>query len=388
MILKLALKECKRDFWMNLIVIVQMAVMLLMGIAGITSVISRSAYYEPFADWVEHPGSIAALFGGMLPITADELEQQWSDGTSAAMTYQLSGGFLDYNVCAMDDDLLNFNTPKLADGTWIIDSDSPYPQAVAARSSGLTVGELVETSTDADKHILQISGLLSDEELLLCYDQLLADTQDFRFLYNTPDAFEIDGVKATLLISFTESKKLDCVYYPNGLAVFSFPDTLTDDERASHMIDLSQYGMSFECSNETLKENSLLYIYDQLLLLLPVLCGVLILLIISLFSVNAVSTVRQLRSYAVYRICGLTWRQCGYIAAVKAGFVSIASVLLCAVFMMLQARLNLLDSVLFRIQLPQVICVSVMILINILISIVITGAILHRSEPNQLLKSN
>ena len=120
--------------------------------------------------------------------------------------------------------------------------------------------------------------------------------------------------------------------------------------------------------------------------LVPVLIGILILLIISMVSVNAVTTERQLRSYAVYRLGGLTWQGCGRIAAVKACFVSAAALLLAGILFLLRAKLPFMDSFYFTAGMPQVLCIAGMILLNLLISGAISAVVLYRAKINQTLK--
>lgn len=191
------------------------------------------------------------------------------------------------------------------------------------------------------------------------------------------------------LMSYSESLKLKEIYHnPWGLAYVTVPDGLDDKTMLEAEMMLANNGARPCFTNETLYDNSMAYIYEQIYLLLPVLIGMAVLLIISIFSVNAVTTVRQLRFYAVYRVCGLTWGQCSLIAAAKAVLVSLFSVLCCVGFLWAKAQFGIMRDYLIIIDLPQLLGMAGIVILNLLLSIGITSAIMRRSEPNQLLKAN
>ena len=149
---------------------------------------------------------------------------------------------------------------------------------------------------------------------------------------------------------------------------------------------LGFHGMAQGINNSEFAANSLRYVYSEVIALIPVLTGVLILLVISMVSVNAVTTQRQLHSYAVYRLGGLTWQGCGEIAAVKACFVSGAALLLTAAVIAVKPHIPFLRGFYLSFGIPQAVCVIAIILLNVTVSAAISTLVLHRAKINQTLK--
>ena len=388
MIFRFAWKEFRRDFWMNFVVVLQMAVMLLITVAGITSVVSRYQYYAPFADVLEQKGWTVSFMGAP-QITTEEMRAQLPDGSHLSGTYSLSGVSTQYKTYVYDDTLWERYFPQLIEGNIVTSNDSPYPQVLVQESMGYHVGDLIPCNQSEYGEQLQVSGVFADHATIVYYNKLVTDTPDFRMLYNTADAPRGTMDNDYCLMSYSESLKLKEIYHnPWGLAYVTVPDGLDDKTMLEAEMLLANNGARPCFTNETLYDNSMAYIYEQIYLLLPVLIGMAVLLIISIFSVNAVTTVRQLRFYAVYRVCGLTWGQCSLIAAAKAVLVSLFSVLCCVGFLWAKAQFGIMRDYLIIIDLPQLLGMAGIVILNLLLSIGITSAIMRRSEPNQLLKAN
>lgn len=381
MIIRLGFREFRRDFLLNLLVILQMAVMLLIGIAAISSLESRFTYYRPFAHYFSQDGIIAAFEDFGLPARAEDIETALDNRVQIDMEYQALDGFTEFNLRIIDDSILASFTPELTDGRFVMsDESSPYAQAIAPESLGYHVGEIV-TGADFGKTV-QISGLYSDNAVLPVFNPKYAEQKNFRMLFGTSESINGKGV----FVSRSEAKKLDCTMICENLAFITYPDGADIDRMRADLLVLTQYGLSYSYYNFDVYANSLRYVYAEVIALVPVLIGILILLIISMVSVNAVTTERQLRSYAVYRLGGLTWQGCRRIAAVKACFVSAAALLLAGILFLLRAKLPFMDSFYFTAGMPQVLCIAGMILLNLLISGAISAVVLYRAKINQTLK--
>ena len=66
----------------------------------------------------------------------------------------------------------------------------------------------------------------------------------------------------------------------------------------------------FMQNNSTALKNSEKLVYNQVYLLLPIIICVFLITAISVISVNAITVRRQLKNYAIYNICGLSWKKC------------------------------------------------------------------------------
>ena len=70
--------------------------------------------------------------------------------------------------------------------------------------------------------------------------------------------------------------------------------------------------------------------------MMPFMIGILILFFLSMISVNSVSAVRKLRTYTIYRVCGMPWGKCLSIAAYKSLLITAAAGILCGLLMLLK----------------------------------------------------
>lgn len=383
MILRLGFREFRRDLLLNLIVILQMSVMLLIGLTAVSSVESRFTYYTPFAHYFRQDGLVCA-FRGPMAMRAEDCEQLLGMRAKVDMEYMIDAEFINYNVHVVDDGILQSFMPELTEGRFVMhDTAAEYPQAIAPANKGYHVGDIVAGYGTPDAPCVQISGLYAEDTRLPVFNQHRADERNFRMLYGTAE--ELSSGTA-MILSRAEAQKIDGVLIPIGLAFITYPDGADDAAIKEDMKLLGFHGMAQGINNSEFAANSLRYVYGEVIALIPVLTGVLILLVISMVSVNAVSTQRQLHSYAVYRLGGLTWQGCGEIAAVKACFVSGAALLLTAAVIAVKPHIPFLLGFYLSFGIPQAVCVIAIILLNVTVSAAISTLVLHRAKINQTLK--
>ncbi len=390
MIWKLGWKEFCRDLWMNLIIVVQMALLLVIAIAAMTSVLSRMQYYQPVKEWLSNDGAVFYMEPYQTP--ASVMRAAVSEHAELDFTYHYSS--VNCQVFVYDDDIWEKCQPALEEKLPKAQVDANYPQVYAPRWTGYSLGQLVVLDEEEPSVAVQVAGILATDEPALGFNKYMSDEKDFRMLFTTPDQFD-GGNDPTVITAYSEIEKLPAIQEfgddymgPRGIAFLRYTQPVDRATVAKDMEALAGRHTQLSINNEDMQENSITYIYGEVIALIPVLIGIMILLIISMFSVNAVTTVRQLRSYAVYRICGLTWSTCGRITAIRAVYVSLASLLFCGVVMLLKEHTPILKNYLIELDIPQILVVLATVTVNMLISIAISTTIVRRSEPNELLKAN
>lgn len=388
MIFKFGFKEFKKNFVINLAVIIQMSIMLIIIIAIVTSVATRFKYYAPYADYFEQEGQTMMVMS-IRPGTSDEIKSEMQGVRDLKLSYKLSGGYTELDVIVYDDELLERYSPTLCKGKLHINApDMQYMQAIAAKSSGYKVGDILSNNPDEgiEPTYIQISGLFEDDEKLLQYNSMGIEFEDYRmaFLDNADEEKKISSV----IVTRSEAEKTSGMLMPFGIGFAVFEDDITGAQSMANAEIFTKYGAQISVQNHVIAKNSKAYIYEQVYALLPVIIGISILLLVSMFSANSVSTVRRLKNYAIYRVCGLTWRDCGKIAAAKAVFISLSSIILCGIFLVFKSKIPVLKNYLIELGMWQVLAAVIVVVLNLAISIFITNTILRKSEPNQLLKSN
>lgn len=377
---RFAFHELKKDFKKNIPVIIQMSCALLLIIASVSSVTSRFHYYDPFRNLIEKSGCVA-LIESLGQYNSDDLCNSLKNCESVYMTYSMSAGTDITSPIVYDDYLMSSYSPNMSTGRWVISSsDKQYPQVMVSNNSGFKVGDIITTNKDLN---FEVAGTFSESEKLLLFNNMAAKLSDYRLLYS-----ELSSEKYTIVISRSEADKIEAEYYPYGLAFITYNENLTPSDESDNLLTLSNHGMIGNFNNSKIAENSIEYIYSQLYTLLPILVCILILLLVSIISVNSISTIRRLKYYAIYRVCGLSWKRCSVIFVIKSSYLSLVSVIVCFLLYKVKQSTSLFNSFIIEFGLIQIICCIVFLMLNILVSLMVCSILISRKRINQILRSN
>ena len=377
---RFAFHELKKDFKNNIPVIIQTSCALLLIIASISSVTSRFHYYNPFRNLIEKSGYVA-LIESLGQYNSDDLCNSLNSCESVYMTYSMSAGTDITSPIVYDDYLMSRYRPNMETGRWVISSsDKQYPQVMVSNNSGFKVGDIITTNKDLN---FEVAGTFSESEKLLLFNNMAANLSDYRLLYS-----ELISEKYTIVISRSEADKIKAEYYPYGIAFITYDENITSSDESDNLLTLSNHGMIGSFNNSKIAENSIEYIYSQLYTLLPILVCILILLLISIISVNSISTIRRLKYYAIYRVCGLSWKRCSMIFVIKSTYLSLISVIVCFLLYKVKQSTSLFNSFIIEFGLIQIICCIVFLMINILVSLMVCSILISRKRINQILRTN
>ncbi|MDR0920292.1 MAG: hypothetical protein LBM93_13785 [Oscillospiraceae bacterium] len=155
MFIKLGLKEFKKNIFMNILIIIQMAIIFAISISIVSSVVSRYKYYTPFSDYLKTNG-LVSFFG--IPRTEDDLGPiVYGDGeftknlkgvkrfTTAYCIYFLDKKY--YDFLAYDNEVIERYTPELESGKWLNETDfrDGYLPIVISQNGGeYKVGDIMD----------------------------------------------------------------------------------------------------------------------------------------------------------------------------------------------------------------------------------------------------
>ena len=169
MVWKYAWREFRREWRIDLIIIIQTAIMMLASAAGVTTAVTRWQYYAPVRELLEQPGAVMYVSysgnrTGEFP-DLDGLRQKLTGCTGAVGLYGMpsvvSTAFTDFMVFTPE--MWRIRPLHMKEGSFAETSDSEYPQIAAAASTGLHPGDLVkcrvysgEQPTDLQ---MQVSGI-------------------------------------------------------------------------------------------------------------------------------------------------------------------------------------------------------------------------------------
>ena len=196
----------------------------------------------------------------------------------------------------------------------------------------------------------------------------------------------------SVIMSKSEALKFcsvdDCA--PTEITFVVYNDDITNVERMENgdvlATNCSQLSLIIE--NEEFYEESWSYCFKQVYALVPVLVGVLLLFIISMISVNGISIVRRMRNYTIFRLCGLTKQNCIAIAMTKSVCISLSAIVLSLLLIPVQKYTDAFDSLLVEFGTEQFLFCMVFVLLNLLITYLMSSIILNSAQINDTLKGN
>ncbi len=346
MIIRLGLKELKRNYIINILCFLQISLIFIVLSAMLTSVLNKYEKYKPFNELLDGKGiyiDIISLFytENNTPYTVyDEKNLSEKLGiTNIDSVCYMKKLWVNQNVntCVLSDGFINKYKPELETGNWFSQNEN-LPEGVIAgvisdNSDNINVGDIFELSSVFDDEIsvkVYVTGKFSDDTSVL-YTAAESDNnisyEDMFMTYN----HKVEEMPLLIL----RSKDIDLAVPEmprqiTGPMIISYNNDISQiDEDANYNRLLSNGDFKVYSSLTKMNENSLQVIYEDLFRLMPMIVSVLLLVVISVISMSAVNTKSRIKTYAVYYICGMQWKHIVFIEAVKsiiiisaAGFVS------------------------------------------------------------------
>lgn len=188
-----------------------------------------------------------------------------------------------------------------------------------------------------------------------------------------------------VLLSMNELDKYNCFSSVLGGIMVKYKDNLSEEDYENALNSTYALGSSVEFSE--IRENSLKEIKDQMTVLAPIIGGIILLVIVSVLSLSAVNTNKQLRNYAVYYICGSIWKQCAVINAVSIIISVLAGGLLSYICLKLAQNLKLLKDTVVTLGEWQILGCVAIVIITLIASLIMPLLIIGKSTPREILKS-
>ncbi len=417
---KYALKEFIRNIKFNIFIIVQLAFVFAMIVFAVSSVLQNLRYYIPLSDYLSDDGAYIfvnkpiaelgkdkkvlssyseyfdeALFAEQVyldkELTDDELAQAQSGNYPGAKNPY------DANAYAYYKNVTDLYTPIMINGDWLSEvdkysSDDNVLHAVITQNSyGLDVGDVYTQSiplTDSGFKNIKIkiigvmkSGTRSFGMITRYRSDIVLDAKEMFKSYDVNQ----EGVPL-VLFSAEELDKINCSRSVLGGMMVKFKDGLSDEEYINAVNSTYSLGTSVEFKE--IRENSLKEIKNQMTVLAPIIGGIILLVIVSVLSMSAVNTNKQLRNYGIYYMCGCRWRQCAMINTLSI-FISEAVAAILAYVALRGAKIaGLLSNTVVTFgswQLIGCLCIAV---ITLIIALIMPVLIIGKSTPREIIKAN
>ena len=99
-------------------------------------------------------------------------------------------------------------------------------------------------------------------------------------------------------------------YYGSVNSIVTYDENISDKDVILNTSELNMRYGSISENIWTINEKSFIYIKTQLYTLLPIVICIAIIAVISSICTSAIITKKNLKSYVIFFICGIKWRQC------------------------------------------------------------------------------
>jgi hypothetical protein len=240
----------------------------------------------------------------------------------------------------LTDKWISAYTPEMQSGSWLdslpddgylhiaVTPDNPFKLATG---DSVTVCDI-----EGNKRTAKVIGVTENKQYAVGYSGF--SQTDLTNRYNFFDMFYTynSEVESDWGIYFAKSEVDEVAAWQDDIAVYGMGfvlcDSLSDSETNEIYTALAtDFSSMYTEPLEEIRSNSFDYIKEQLFVLLPIAVCIFLLTLITTISVISISVSGQLKTYAVFYICGAKWRDCSLISFLYSLIICLFSALLSAV---------------------------------------------------------
>lgn len=403
--LLLGLKEFFRRIYTNIFTALQLSVVFLILLSIVSSVQSRTELYMPVKDYLKGDGvytmsSAISLDVNNIIINEDDLIKKHPEIDSVFTSYtpdvfypDSDGKFISYN-----DEMLNMYSPKLKSGRWFKSSDNSENTiyGVTSAGSGLEVDDTVSvTNVTYDQKTdptfthpiekrfkVKIIGVLDESTQVLGADTYITDRDDFRNLYGDYD----ESSMPLLLLSQSQLSKNGVGYTINGnKQIIKYKSGLSDQK-------ISELNMAFNSVGfiplRKFSSVSKLYVYEQIIKLLPLLVCIALLVIVSTVSISALNVKGGLKTYSIFYVCGSDRAQCLGVCLINSILTASLAAVVSIIFMNVGILSGLLGSTVIKASGLGILACAIAFILQVICSMVMPITLMSKGTLKDNLSAN
>lgn len=415
-ICKLSLKMLKRNKLLNIYIIIQMAIVFAMTIFRVSSLTSRYHYYLPFKKFIESDGyfcnltSATTVLGKYVQSSSDISEAVYgAEESNVQASYRVNlSNIHEDNMYALfsysyDEEIYNNWIPDMQEGNWLSDiknsGSEEIPVVVYDTTHSMKLGDVLEKQSidyieddqgngknEIKKIKLRIAGILSDDAEIVHYNEL--EYGDCRDIFSTvKDITEREGYETLYLFRSQDIHSADIFCMSSGIAFINTNGNISDElknENQTIIIGITEDFMELK----DFQKNSQKYITDEIKKIMPIFLCILLLTIIITISVNAITTYKEVTNYALYYICGLTWKKAMLISLIHAAFQTLLALFTAIISMLVCYFINIFSNTVLEFYPLQILVCLAMIIMNMIFAFIMPYIIIRNSTPREILTSN
>lgn len=404
-----AVRNIKKDAVVHMLTVLQLAAVIVIAAAMVSSVLLGYKYYDPFSDILQSKG-IFCVFSPRANHSHDqdpakaiadneiknffpEIENVISCNIGYSGLADNEGHFIDVPTQQIlyDDEIIKRYRPEINEGRWLNTSENAQciEAVVSENNLGIKVGDKIKMSFfsleegDALKDVL-IVGKLAENTKIVGYNNSYEGDISINSLYGTT-SFDIEEETIFFMSSNYLSDTTTILQGIYGPALITFSEGCSDDRIEEIRQELSGYNCQVSYLLSEVNKNSMSKIFSYLTDLLPIIIVLLIMITVSGISSSALAARREMKSFAIFYITGLQWKHCGLIGLIGSSILALFSAILsvAAILIIKSTAIGTDITILFRWQ--TVLCAVAIIAFFILISMIMPLIMLSRTTPKQIL---
>lgn len=404
-----AVRNIKKDAVVHMLTVLQLAAVIVIAAAMVSSVLLGYKYYEPFRDILQSNG-IFCVFSPRANHSPDqdpaktiadnemknffpEIENVISCNIGYSWLTDNEGHYIDAPTQQVlyDDEIIKRYRPEIDEGHWLNTSENAecIEAVVSENNLGIKVGDKIKMSFfsleegDTIKDVL-IVGKLAENTKIVGYNNSYKGDVSINSLYGTT-SFDIEEETIFFMSSNYLSDTTTILQGIYGPVLITFSEDCSDDRIEEIRQELSGYNCQASYLLSEVNKNSMSKIFSYLTDLLPIIIVLLIMITVSGISSSALAARREMKSFAIFYITGLQWKHCGLIGLIGSSILALFSTILsvAAILIIKSAAIGTDITILFRWQ--TVLCAVAIIAFFILISMIMPLIILSRTTPKQIL---
>ncbi len=410
MLFKTALRNLRKNPIMNTICLIQLIAVLLITAVMVSALSVRYRTYEPVRDILESDGVYCIydpVCGAVKPggVTVDRSDSIFSaeelykyteaDSVFTIQTVTVLPSDETLNKSARplfyDDELLSRYKPELKSGRWLSkDSDEleiVIPEGMYGADVGDTIDLMMPQFNSQKQVTMRVVGILKDGTEILGRERPREEFGDiYRFMYE-PYYIKIEAESQYVFLA--SASALNRLYPEVELimdSAFFLSDDASEEKSAQLLKNAAQLSPIIIIPLNDMNNNSIIYLREQLLQLLPIVVVLLILVIVSAISVSAISTRQRFADYAKFYILGLQWKQCAAVNLLQSLVLSIAALGASFVLLIVARLTPLSDTIMIILNPWLVFSLSGIIMIYLVFSMIMPLLMIGTTTPKQLLQ--
>lgn len=283
------------------------------------------------------------------------------------------------------DEVVNEYIPALAEGVWFTEAESEaIPVVVSQNPYGVNAGDRINhVSPSGEETPLYVCGILENGASAYTTNHMAVDYSLFDF-YETFDLTQED----TLIGMFISMENMEKLGYSGvgGRLIVKCDESITDEEMRENRILLNQRGAIIVIELEDVRERTELIILNKLLSITCVAVVLFVFASIGMACMIGIDVSTNLRNYAVFYSCGMSWKQCISINAIQSALTGVAGVMMAILAGNLMKIYVGKNSFLFELEGTQLLACVGIVTYLVLLSVIIPLGVLAKNSPKDVLQ--